>query len=66
MTNLIHDAYSEWPEHKIFDVYFENSYCGYAWASFGFQAIQKVAGDASICENGHRDYRWTAAVRNYP
>ena len=49
---------------QIYDVYFEDIYQGYAWASHDFDAIIKVAGDACICENGQRDYRWYS-IKNY-
>ena len=49
---------------QIYDVYFEDIYQGYAWAYHDFDATIKVAGDACICENGHRDYRWYS-IKNY-
>lgn len=47
-----------------FNVYFENSFWGYAWASHEFEAIVKVAGDVCVDDKNKRDFRW-AAIRSY-
>lgn len=42
-----------------YNVFFENTFWGHAWADTAWEAIQKVAGEYSTDENGKRDYRWT-------
>ena len=60
---IVHGRNKETIMYK-FDVYFENSFWGYAWASHEFEAIVKVAGDVCVDDKNKRDFRWTA-IRSY-
>jgi hypothetical protein len=42
-----------------YNVFFEGTFWGYAWADSAWEAIRKVAGEYATDENGQRDYRWT-------
>jgi hypothetical protein len=42
-----------------YNVFFEGTFWGYAWADSAWEAIQKVAGEYAALEDGERDYRWT-------
>lgn len=44
----------------MFNIYFEDTFWGYAWATHEFEAIFKVAGDVYVDDMGQRDFRWRA------
>jgi len=48
-------------EHTVntYNVFFEGTFWGYAWADTAWEAIQKVAGEHAYDTTGARDYRWT-------
>ena len=47
---------------NTYNVFFEGTFWGYAWADSAWEAIQKVAGEYATDENGRRDYRWSVDV----
>lgn len=43
---------------NLYNVFFEGTYWGCAWADSAWEAIQKVAGEYAVDDNGERDFRW--------
>jgi hypothetical protein len=44
---------------NTYNVFFDGTFWGYAWADTAWEAIQKVAGEYACDDSGARDYRWT-------
>lgn len=47
---------------NTYNVFFDGTFWGYAWADSEWEAIQKIAGEYATDENGLRDYRWSVDV----
>lgn len=49
---------------KLYNVFFDGAFQGYAWANDDFGAIVSVVGEHAYDGDGERDYRFTATTQD--
>ena len=47
---------------NTYNVFFEDTFWGYAWADSAWEAVVKVAGQYATDDNGNKDLRWNARL----